>query len=308
MKTIMILGGTPFQLPVIKKALEMGLRVVVADWNPEAIGFKEEGVIPEVMSIIDDEAVLAAAKKHKIDGILTICTDTPVRTIAKVVSELNLPGITEEAAFRCTDKAAMRTRWKECGIPIPKFYNVTTKDEYLEAVSHFPEKCVVKAVDNSGSRGIQLIYDVTDQAKVEEAFDYCKQFSRSGELVVEEFMEGPEVCVETLNQHGVCYPIQITDQLAKEPPYFTDCGYNQPTLLPDEIASEIRKITAAANIALGNNDGSSCTELIITKDGPKVVELGPRLGADGVTTVMVPLSTGISMVENVRTDHYQGWS
>ncbi len=299
MKKIMILGASILQLPAIQKAKEMGLSVVVADMNPDAIGFKEAGIEREIISTIDAEGVLEAAKRHQIDGIVTICTDLPMRVVAKVAKELNLPGISEEAAFMCTNKGAMRARLKAYGVPVPEYYNIVTKEEYLEAVSHFDEKCVVKAVDNSGSRGIQLIYDVHDAESVDEAFDYCKQFSRSGELVVEEFMEGPEICVETLSVDGVCYPIQITDQLAKEPPYFTDAGYNQPTLLSDETKEKIRQVAVAANMALENYKGSSCTEMIVTKEGPKIVEVGARLAGDCMTTHLVPLSTGVDMVKAV---------
>lgn len=299
MKKIMILGASILQLPAIQKAKEMGLQVIAVDMDPNAIGFKEEDVICEIISTIDTERILEAAKRHHIDGIVTICTDLPMRSVAKVAKELDLPGISEEAAYMCTNKGAMRTRLMEYGVPVPEYYNVKTKQEYLEAVAKFEKKCVVKAVDNSGSRGIQLIYDVKDLKSVEEAFDYCKQFSHSGELVVEEFMEGPEVCVETLSVDGVCYPIQITDQLTKLPPYFTDAGYNQPTLLSDTVKEEIRKVAVAANMALENYNGSSCTEMIITKEGPKIVEVGARLAGDCMTTHLVPLSTGVDMVKAV---------
>lgn len=299
MKKIMILGASILQLPAIIKAKEMGLQVIAVDMDPDAIGFKEKDVICEVISTIDEEGILEAAKRHNIDGIVTICTDLPMRAVARVAKELGLPGISQEAAFMCTNKGAMRTRLKEYGVPVPEYYNVVTKEEYLEAVGRFEEKCVVKAVDNSGSRGIQLIYDVKDQKSVDEAFDYCKKFSRCGELVVEEFMEGPEICVETLSVDGTCYPIQITDQLAKQPPYFTDAGYNQPTLLGEKTKEEIRKVAVAANMALENYKGSSCTEMIITKDGPKIVEVGARLAGDCMTTHLVPLSTGVDMVKAV---------
>lgn len=61
MRTIMILGGSILQLPAIKKALEDGLKVVVVDMNPNAIGFEEEGIIKEVISTIDIPKVLEAA-------------------------------------------------------------------------------------------------------------------------------------------------------------------------------------------------------------------------------------------------------
>jgi len=299
MEKIMILGASILQLPAILKAKDMGLGVVVADMDPDAVGFKVDDVICEVISTIDEDRILEAAKRHCIDGILTICTDLPMRAVARVAKEMNLPGITPEAAFMCTNKGAMRKRLKEHGVPVPEYYNVVTREEYKEAISKFPEKCVVKAVDNSGSRGIQLIHNVKDEKTVDEAYDYCIQFSHSGELVVEEFMEGPEICVETLNFDRKCHPIQITDQLEKQPPYFTDAGYNQPSLLSEDVKERIREVAIAANMALENYTGSSCTEMIVTKDGPKVVEVGARLAGDCMTTHLVPMSTGVNMVEGV---------
>lgn len=299
MRKIMILGASLLQLPAIIKAKEMGLQVIAADMDPDAVGFKEEGVICEVISTIDTEKLLLAAKKHNIDGITTICTDQPMKSVARIAQELGLPGISERAAYMATNKGAMRECLAKAGVPVPKYVRVKSKEEYFNALSGFKGKSVVKAADNSGSRGIQLIKDLSDLHAVEHAYDYCIQFSRCRELVIEEYMEGPEVCVETLNVDGICYPIQITDQLAKEPPYFTDAGYSQPSALGEEIQCEIKAVAIAANIALENYTGSSCTEIIVTKDGPKVVEVGPRLAGDCMTTHLVPLSTGVDMVAAV---------
>lgn len=299
MKKIMILGASLLQLPVIVRAKEMGLQVIACDMDPDAIGFKEKGVIKEVISTVDTDKLLECAKRHKIDGVLTICTDRPMRSVAKIATALGLPGISEWAAYTATNKAAMRKCLSEQGIPCPQFVRIETKEEYLDAMKQFTGKCVVKAVDNAGSRGIKLIEDSKDLEAVSTAYEYCKEYSYSGELVIEEFMEGPEVCVETLSIEGVCYPIQITDQLHKQPPYFTDAGYHQPSLLPTDVQEEIRRIAIAANMALQNYNGSSCTEIIVTKDGPKVVEVGPRLAGDCMTTHLVPLSTGVDMVTAV---------
>ena len=299
MKKLMILGASILQLPAIEEAKKMGLEVIAVDMNPNAVGFSVPGVIKEVISTTDTERVLECAKKHKIDGITTICTDYPMRTVAKVASELGLPGITEQAAINATDKSKMRMCLEKAGLPIPKFIIVKTIDEYLERIKEFKDCCVVKAVDNSGSRGIQLVRDLNDEAKLREAYEYCKSFSRSGDILLEEFMEGPEICVETLSVDGVCYPIQVTDQLAKQPPYFTDAGYNQPSLLDKKTVDEIKRIAAETNIVLENYNGSSCTEMIVTREGPKVVEIGPRLAGDCMTTHLVPLSTGVNMVRAV---------
>ena len=69
MKTVMILGGSASEVPVIRRALEMGHKVVLVDRDDKSPGFKED-VIAEHHSIADKDKVLELAQKHNIDGIL----------------------------------------------------------------------------------------------------------------------------------------------------------------------------------------------------------------------------------------------
>lgn len=298
-KKLMILGGGPFQLPAIVKAKEMGLDVIVCDYYPDCVGKQVEGVIGELISTYDYEGVLAAAKKHKIDAIMTLCTDYPMRIVAYVAKQLGLPCISEEAAYMATDKGAMRQCLKENGVPVPQFELVKSKEEYLTKLADFDCPVVIKAVDNSGSRGIQMLDDPRDLKMAEEAYDYCVQYSRSGDILIEEYMDGPEVCLGTLNYQGECYTVQLADQLRKLPPYFTDSGYSQPSLLDEETQKKICEITVAANKALKNDNGSSCTEIIVTKSGPKIVEIGPRLPGDYLASHLSQYANGIDLIEGV---------
>lgn len=297
MKKIMILGASVLQLPAIQKAKEMGLQVIAVDMNPEAIGFEVEGVISEVISTIDIEKVLEAAKKHDIDGIMTLASDMPMRTVAVVAKELGLVGITEDTAVKATNKAVMRVCLEQNDVPVPRFYKVHTKEECLKAVNQFSVDCIIKPADNSGSRGVFLINDTSDVASVEHAYEYSKQYSRSGDIVVEEYMTGPEVSVETLCVNGECHVIQITDKLTTGAPNFVEMGHSQPSLLSQDTCEKIKEVAIAANYAVGIQNGPSHTEIKVTPNGPKIVEIGARLGGDNITTHLVPLSTGIDMVE-----------
>lgn len=295
MKKIMILGASILQLPAIKKAKEMGLEVVVVDMNPDAVGFQTEGIEKEIISTIDIPEIVKAAKRHAIDGIMTLATDMPMRAVAAVAKEMNLIGISADTAVKATNKAEMRKALKKAGVPIPVFYKVSTKEEYLEAVGKIKEagyRCIIKPADNSGSRGIDLLKDY-DSETVEKAYNYSKESSRSGDLMVEEYMEGSEVSVETLSVNGVCHVIQITDKLTTDAPYFVEMGHSQPSGHTEEIKKQIAEVAIAANHAIGISNGPSHTEIKITKDGPKVVELGARLGGDNITTYLTPLSTGV---------------
>ena len=108
-KKLMILGASILQLPAIEKARELGLNTIVVDMNPNAIGFNVEGVQKEVISTIDIPAILEAAKKYKIDGIMTLATDMPMRAVAAVSTEMNLVGIDADTALKATNKAEFQS-------------------------------------------------------------------------------------------------------------------------------------------------------------------------------------------------------
>ncbi|EMF0554452.1 ATP-grasp domain-containing protein [Enterococcus faecium] len=296
-KRIMILGASILQLPAIEKALEMGLQVVGVDMNPEAIGLQVEGVIPEIISTIDIPAVVEAAKRHKIDGVMTLASDMPMRTVAAVAKELDLIGITSDTALRVTNKAEMRKVLKEHNVSIPEFYKVSNEVEYEKAILSLQFPIIVKPADNSGSRGIFKLESGEDIELIQAAYKYSKEFSRNGDVVVEEWMEGPEVSVETLTIDGTCHVIQITDKITTGSPHFVEMGHTQPTRLSDSTSEQIKIVAKSANKALGITNGPSHTEIIVTKSGPKIVELGARLGGDCITTHLVTLSTGVNMVE-----------
>lgn len=315
MKTIMILGASILQLPAIEKAKEMGLEVIAVDMNPEAVGFKVPGVKKEVISTIDTPAILKAAKKHQINGIITLASDMPMQSVAVVSHEMGLVGISEDTALKATNKAFMRDALKEANVPVPLYFRVKGKEEFKKAVDQIKAagyKCIVKPADNSGSRGVDLLKDDSD---LDVAYDYTAGYSRGGEIVVEEFMEGPEVSVETLAVDGSIRVIQITDKLTTGAPYFVEMGHSQPSQLSEETRERIAEVAIAANKAIGIQNGPSHTEIKVTKDGPKIVELGARLGGDCITSHLVPLSTGVDMVECIirialgeKPDLEQKWS
>jgi len=296
-KKIMILGASILQLPAIKKAHEMGLDVVAVDMNPNAIGFEESYVTKEVISTIDVPKVVEAAKKHNIDAVITLASDMPMRSVAAVAKELNLVGISEETALNATNKAEMRKCLQQSGVPIPQFYKVSDQSEFEEAIRRFDKPFIIKPADNSGSRGIFLVENLEDIELAKNAYLYSKKNSRSGDVVVEEYMRGPEVSVETLSVDGVCHVIQITDKLTTGAPHFVEMGHSQPSRLEQSVLDRICEVAIDANIAVGIKNGPSHTEIIVTEEGPKIVELGARLGGDCITTHLVPLSTGVDMVE-----------
>ena len=293
MKKIMILGASILQLPAITKAKDMGIYVIAIDIDPLAIGF-DEADEHYVVSTTDIESVLQIAIDCKIDGIMTIATDKPMLTVAKVGEVLGLNTISVETSKKVTNKARMRECLKKDDVPIPKFVVVNNYEQYSQAIEQFSEKFIVKPTDSSGSRGIYL---VKNKGHIKLAYEHSMSYSSTGEILVEEYMEGPEVSVESITTSGETNVIAITDKITNGAPNFVEIGHSQPTKLFQTDRLNIINITKLAIKSLGIDNCTTHTEIIVTKEGAKIVEIGARLGGDNIATHLVPLSTGVNMVE-----------
>lgn len=291
-KKLMILGAGYLQVPGIQKAKEMGYYVIAIDQNPSAPGFKfsDEGVL---VSTNDANSVFEAAKEHRIDGIMTLASDRPVNVVAFVAEKLGFPFMKPEDAHVATNKEAMRNRLKDKDIPIPKFATARTLDEFMNVIEDFDDEFITKPADNSGGRGINL---VCDRKQAQASYNYSRQFSNTGVVLVEEYMRGHEVSVEAITFSGETEVIAITDKLTSGAPYFVEIGHTVQSSLSSEMKEQIKAITINTVNAIGITNGPSHTEVKITEGGPKIVEIGARLGGGNITSDLVPLATGVDML------------
>lgn len=293
MKRLLIIGASILQLPAIKKAKELGHYVAVADFNPNAVGIPYADEFYNA-STIDIEAICKVAEEFKPDGIMTLATDMPMRSIAAATSRLGLPGISMDTAIKSTDKGEMIKAFKEYGVESPWFYiieNVTMLNALLPQLSY---PCILKPTDNAGSRGVMLVKSAEELI---EAYQYSVSQSRGGLVILEEYMTGPEVSVEVMVVDGEPHVLQVTDKLTTGAPYFVEMGHNQPSMLPAEDVEKIKDLACRAVKSVGINCGPSHVEIKLTPTGPKMVELGARMGGDCITTHLVPLSTGVDMIK-----------
>ena len=110
-------------------------------------------------------------------------------------------------------------------------------------------------------------------------------------------MQGPEVSVEVMTVDGIPHILAVTDKLTTGAPYFVEMGHSQPSRLSKTTIDTIKDLAVKAIRSVGINMGPAHVEMIVTAQGPKMVELGARMGGDCITTHLVPLSTGIDMVK-----------
>ena len=292
MKKLMIVGASVLQLPAILKAKEMGLHVAVVDFNPQAIGIPYANKYYNA-STMDEDAVLAAAEDYKPDGIMTLATDMPMRGVAKTSDKLHLHSINYTTSVKATDKSVMIKAFKDFGVSSPWYFDVESFEDLkaLEGKVTFP--CIMKPTDNAGSHGVAKVNSFKELL---DNYEYSHSCSRHGEVIVEEYLDGPEVSVEVMVVDGKVNILQITDKITTGAPHFVEMGHTQPSRLPANTQQQIREVADLACKSIGIDKGPAHVEMKVTKRGPVMIELGARMGGDNITTHLVPLSTGIDMV------------
>lgn len=293
-KKLMIVGASVLQLPAIIKAKSLGLEVAVVDYNPDAVGIAYADKFYNA-STMDEDAVLAASIDYQPDGIMTLATDMPMRGVAKAGEYLGLNCISYDTALKATDKFFMIEAFKQCGVPTPWYCLVSCIEDLYALESKLEYPCIMKPTDNAGSHGVVLAHSFGDLIS---NYAYSYECSRHGNVIVEEYLDGPEVSVEAMVVNGKVHILQITDKITTGAPYFVELGHIQPSQLPFSTQSQIIDVAERACLAVGIDKGPAHVEIKVTsKAGPKMVELGARMGGDNITTFLVPLSTGIDMVK-----------
>lgn len=293
MKKILILGAPVFQIPIIETAQKMGLYVGVVDVSPMAIAVKYANEYFQC-SLKDIEGLYKVVEKFHPDGIVIGACDTSVVAAAHICERFGLPGHSVDTAINATNKLKMLMAFERHNVAHPKFQVVNRKS--IDAFKmDIPYPAISKPVDSSGSRGICYIENET---QLKEALYYSLKSSTSGDVLVEEYMSGPEVSVEVIVIDGVPYVLQITDKITSGQPYFFETGHSQPSSLPNDIKKTIRELAKHACIAVGIQNSPAHVEIKITEDGPKMVELGARMGGGCISTYMLNTSVkGISLTE-----------
>lgn len=295
-KTIMVIGGGLLQVPVILTAKKMGHEVVVTDYNPNTQGMKEAD-IPIVMSTRDIEGSVRVAKAQNeltpIHAVLTAGTDASM-AVAAVANALNLPGIKFEDAEAATNKIKMRMRFKEHGVPSPNFLPVWSLSDAKKAGKILKFPVVIKPSDNMGARGVMRLDNLNQLA---DAFKFSKNASPSGELIMEEYMDGPELSIDAIIYNNEITFTGVADRIIEYPPYFIETGHNMPSSLPRDVQEAACEIMTMGIRALGIDIGAAKGDIKITKDGPMIGELAARLSGGFMSAYTYPLSSGVDLIK-----------
>ncbi|MEO3782978.1 ATP-grasp domain-containing protein [Actinocorallia sp. B10E7] len=231
------------------------------------------------------------------DGVLTSC-DYYLPAVAHLARRLGLPGAAPEAVERACRKDLARRALTEAGVAGPRYAVTRDWPETLEAAGELGFPLVIKPVDLCAG---MYVRKVSSEAELREAFLALEGFpvnargqARSPLVLLEELLHGPEVSVETVTFEGDTRVVGVTDKSLAGEPWFVESGHMFPARLAPEAAEGAAALAVAALEALGFDHGVAHTEIRLTPDGPRLVEVNPRPAGNRITE-LVRRVTGIDL-------------
>ena len=297
-KRLMLLGANRYQLPVIQAAHELGYYVITCDYLPDNYAHKFSDEYCNV-SIVDKEAVLEAAKRLKIDGILSFACDPGVVTAAYVAEQLGLPSVgSYEAVSILQNKGRFRRFLAENGFNVPMAKEYTDAEEALKDVEIFHWPVIVKPTDSAGSKGVTR---VDGPEKLYEAIMYALEHSFNKEFIIEEFLDkvGCSSDTDSFSVNGklkfVSFNAQHFDKNAVNP--FVPAAFSWPSTMKPEHEKELTEELQRLIELLELKSSIYNIETRESTDGKAyIMECTPRGGGNRLAEIL-RYATGVDLIK-----------
>ncbi len=275
MNKLLVLGAGVYQLPLIKKAKELGYTTIVVSPKGDFPGFEHSDRI-YYEDTKDSQKILEIATKEKVDGICTTGTDVAIPTLGKVVDELGLYGPSYEASINATNKIRMKDKFIDNGVRTAKYVNVSTLEEAHEAFSSLNKPVIFKAIDSSGSRGI---VKVTDFNEVENAYSTVMNVTKSDKFIVEEFIDGVEFGAQAFIHNGELKFVLDHGDIMFEGDAGVPIGHYVPYNISHDVYNDMLVQLKKSINAINIDNCAINADFILSNNKVYVLEIGARAGA-----------------------------
>lgn len=301
-QTLLILGAAGPSKPLLfQAARKRGVRTVLikenATWEKE---YCDEVLSLPVDNYVDfDETVAAVVdfcRRQRVGGVITTF-DSAVPVMAQAAETLGLRGPSPAMAAALRDKAAMRERFAELGLPSALSILVRTLEEARAAADRIGFPVVVKPTYGTGSAGVVLAHG---QSEVDAAFTKAREvgiaLSDCSDLVVEEYLDGLEVTVDALVYEGEILFHNISDNPELMPgPTFPEVEFITPTAFPEETVAAAFAANELTIKGFGLDNAVVHAEMRMTSRGPRLLELHPRPAGQRVPQI-IARSLGVDLM------------
>lgn len=304
-KTILFVNsGSKKKEFTLQRAKELGLTVALVNssltWEKkyvdhfiEADTYNHEEVLGKLKEFL---------KENRIDGAVTFWEDD-IPLLGAICEAFSLVGPDSRSARLCRNKLEMRKVFMEGGVPCPKYSLVTNNEELKAALPEIGIPGVIKPAWGSDS---EFVIKVESEEEAYQVFDYVQKNAtpkfnpifnyNHSQFVIEQYMGGHEVSVESVTQGGETRVVAIIDKMTMLEPYFMERGDYAPTRYEEATRTLIEYVVKQAHKAVGIKDAITHTEVKLTPKGPMVVEIASRMGGDYVRD-WVSTIWGVDLVE-----------
>ncbi len=337
---IWLFAGGPMQEVAAKQIKALGYELIITDMNDSCVCASYASTLLPLDTFDVDgnlNSIQELKKSYNIKAVMTTAADCHY-TVNVVAKELGLPGIDPEISKICRNKHTFREKMIEKGVYQPKSYSFSDYNESLKFINENKFKSfVVKATDNSGSRGFTAIQDISEFTF--EVFEDAKLNGTTGLAIIEEMLipinyAVAELSVETIWFNGKMYFLNWVDRLFRDDlklfnmdkltdfdlPWGVELGHINPSQHDFKVKEQIIKEIYSAGCALGfdkvNYASILKADIMITDKGPVIIELTPRLsggwdsslssrlrGSDFVTG-LIKLSLGESLTLDMWYNYF----
>ena len=290
-KKILVPGAGIGQEIVLKKAREMGVTTVVVSPEGDYPGFRYADIVYHE-DVRNAEKVLEIARKEKIDGIVSDQNDIPVETMGYVAETLNLTGNSYATSKIYCRKDLMRGKCKEIGMPSPAYGIATDLKGALKVAGDIGFPLMCKPTNNQSSKGV---FKVSNEDALIRVFDEVLANAFSGEIIVEQFMEGNEYIVDGLAIGGnyKCLLILENENFEMKDTLIPR-GRTSPTSLPEDKVSELMSVDVRINHSFGLANGLSHNEYLLNPGDDRfyLIDAAARGGGAFISSHLLPYACG----------------
>ncbi|CAH1195339.1 D-alanine--D-alanine ligase [Paenibacillus plantiphilus] len=237
----------------------------------------------------DIPGLIEFLRPYRFDGVITVC-DYYIDVVREVARAYNLPCPFPDAVKNVRQKHLMRQALDRAGLANPGYRLASSWTETEEAAAAIGYPLVLKPVDLASSAFVSLIQnekELRDAYEALEAFPLnFRDQARDCTYLLEEYMRGEEVSVESVSCNGEITILGITDKSITGTPYFIENGHMFPAKLNDDIYAEVTQFVRNALEAVGFDHGIAHTEVKLTAAGPRIVEINPRTAGNYIVELI----------------------
>lgn len=292
-RSALVLGANAGQADLIRHLGERGWRVTALAHKQGGAGWKIADETA-VVNIKDAEGVTAYGREHGADLVYSVSSDLAVPAVVQASEALGLPHYFDlDMVELFNSKQALRAHLNAHGLsPVP-FIEATAETD-LGGWSIYP--CMVKPSDAQGQRGVQRIERAQDLAPaVTEAI----RWSSDGTAIVEGFLKGVEISSNVLVRDGEILVNQVSERLVHPAPEHLGIPRGHTVPAVDVSAGNVaaaEQLVRDVVASLGIRDGTLYFQMIVTLEGPRIVEIAPRLDGCHVWRV-IKAATGVDYLD-----------